>query len=134
MHSNQVNFAGTLCGVFCSNQNQFDPLKSSTFVNLNRTGRLSFSTGVGVDPVINNDYTLTVLEAMDTISVGGITAPNTTFALITNQTAPFNVDPFDGILGLGLQPRGWWASAIAQGLPREALRLRSHFSVPNLTL
>ena len=90
---------GTLCGQACANQVKFDPSKSSTFVDGGAEFSISFITGVGVDPVVDKDYTVDLRNGSDTVSVGGFTAPNTSLFLITNQTAKFSGDTFSGILG-----------------------------------
>lgn len=90
---------GTICGDACSNQVQFDASKSTTFIDGGENSSIAFSTGVGVDPVINNDYVLDLRSGRDTVSVGGISVKNLNLFLITNQTAQFNIDPFSGIQG-----------------------------------
>ena len=90
---------GTLCGQVCDNQLKFDPSKSSTFVDGGVESNASFITGVGVDPVINNDYVLDLRNATDTVTVGSFTVANADLFLITNQTKKFSIDPFSGILG-----------------------------------
>jgi hypothetical protein len=55
--------------------------------------------GVGVDPVINNDYVLRLRSGTDTVTVGGLTSRNVALNLITSQTPAFNIDPFSGIQG-----------------------------------
>ena len=90
---------GTLCGQACANQIKFDPSKSSTFVDGGAELSISFITGVGVDPVVDNDYTVDLRNGTDTVSVGGLTVTNTSLFLITNQTAKFSGDTFSGILG-----------------------------------
>jgi Eukaryotic aspartyl protease len=90
---------GTLCGQPCDNQIKFDPTKSSTFVDEGTQLSVSFITGVGVDPVVNNDYTLDLRNGSDTVRIAGFTLPNTSLFLITNQTAKFSGDTFSGIFG-----------------------------------
>jgi len=106
-----------LCGQACSNQVQFDPSKSSTFVDGGAQFEISFATGVGVDPVINNDYVLDLRNATDTVSVGGLSAADIELFLITNQTAKFNIDPFSGIQGMSAVAQGIFAALVQQGLP-----------------
>ncbi|KAJ6500082.1 aspartic peptidase domain-containing protein [Mycena vitilis] len=72
---------------------------------------------VVVDPVINNDYRLTLRSGTDTVSVGGLSAPGTKLFLITNQTAKFGIDAFDGIQGMSARAQGFFASLVSQGLP-----------------
>ena len=88
-----------MCGKACSSQIQFDPSKSSTFVDGGPQVNIAFTTGIGVDPVVDNDYVLDLRGATDIVSVGGLSAANISIFLITNQTAKFNIDPFSGIQG-----------------------------------
>jgi hypothetical protein len=90
---------GTQCGDTCSNQIQFDTSKSSTFEDGGSTTSISFSTGVGVDPVENDDYKLTLRSGSDVVSVGSLDAGQVSLFTITDQTPKFNVDPFSGIQG-----------------------------------
>ncbi|GLB37625.1 putative peptidase A1 family protein [Lyophyllum shimeji] len=115
--SSSLEFASTLCGQACANQKQFDPSKSSTFVDGGRTSSITFATGVGVDPVVGSNYKLTLRSAIDTVSVGGLKANNVNLFLITNQTPTFNIDPFSGIQGMSATAQGFFASLISQGLP-----------------
>ncbi|KAG8854792.1 hypothetical protein FRB96_007321 [Tulasnella sp. 330] len=105
------------CGSDCSNQRQFDYTKSSTYKVTGRATEISFATGVGVDPVVNNDYVLDLLPITETIMVAGLTAPATGMYLITNQTSAFDRDQFDGIMGMGATASGFFASVVKQGLP-----------------
>lgn len=109
--------AGTACGTACSRQRQFVTSKSSTFVDGGRTSTITFGTGVGVDPVVGNNWQLSLRSSTDTVAVGGISVPKTSFFLITKQTPTFLPDPFDGIMGLGATAQGWFAGAVSQGLP-----------------
>lgn len=97
--SSTLEFASTLCAS-CSNPVLFDPDRSSTFRDGGRVSSITFATGVGVDPVVGANYRLTLRSAVDTVSVSGLTAPNTNLFLITDQTPTFNIDPFSGIQGL----------------------------------
>ncbi|KAF9002787.1 aspartic peptidase domain-containing protein [Cyathus striatus] len=115
--SSTLEFASTACGLECSNQVLFDPSKSKTFVDGGQSFNISFVTGSGVDPVVNNDYNLTIRNGTDTVSIGGHSALNTNVFLITHQTPKFDIDPFSGILGLGVIPQGFFGSLINQGLP-----------------
>ncbi|KAF8584027.1 acid protease [Ramaria rubella] len=100
---------GIQCGASCQNQHQFDFTKSSTFINTNMTGEIDFATGGGVEPI---------LEVVDTMTLLDISVPNTTFFLITNQTAGFFNYPYDGIVGLGFQPNtGIFAALKQNGFP-----------------
>lgn len=65
----------------------------------NQRSSISFATGVGVDPVVDNDYVLQLRSGTDTVSIGGITLPNISLFTITSQTPKFNIDPFIGIQG-----------------------------------
>ena len=135
VHRRSMIFSpGTLCGQACANQVKFDPFKSSTFVDGGAQFGISFITGVGVDPVVDEDYTLILRNGTDTVSVGGLTVANTSLFLITNQTAKFSRDTFSGILGnlkqrhdykkserlLGMganNATGLFGALIKQGLP-----------------
>ena len=88
-----------MCDKSCSNQVQFDPFKSSTFIDGGYEFYTSFGSGSGVDPVIDDDYTLFTRNATDTVSNGGHSATNISMYLITNQTAGFSIDPFSGTQG-----------------------------------
>ncbi|RDB24771.1 Pepsin A [Hypsizygus marmoreus] len=125
--SSSLEFASTLCGQACSQQIQFDPSKSSTFVDGGRVTSITFATGVGVDPVVGSNYKLTLRSGVDTVTVGGLKANSVNLFLITDQTPTFNVDPFSGIQGLSATAQGFFASLINQGLPS----LFSLFLTPN---
>jgi Eukaryotic aspartyl protease len=92
-------FQGTLCGEACSSQIQFNPSLSSSFVDGGSQFNLSFATGGGVDPVVDDDYALQLRNATDKVSVGDLPPVDIELFLITNQTSKFNIDPFSGILG-----------------------------------
>ncbi|EKM53998.1 uncharacterized protein PHACADRAFT_257547 [Phanerochaete carnosa HHB-10118-sp] len=115
--SQTLEFASTLCGSACANQVQFDPSESSTFVDGGSTGTITFATGVGVDPVVGNNWQLTLRNATDTVTVGGISVPDVSLFLITDQTPTFAPDPFSGIQGMGPIATGLFAGLEAQGLP-----------------
>ncbi|KAJ3480344.1 hypothetical protein NLI96_g8429 [Meripilus lineatus] len=115
--SSTLEFPSTACGSPCSNQKKFDPSKSSTFVDGGRTSTITFGTGVGVDPVIGNNWQLTLRSGRDTVSVGGLSVPAVSLFVITNQTPTFAPDPFDGIQGMSAQAQGFFAGLISQGLP-----------------
>jgi len=114
--SSTLEFSSTLCAA-CTNQVRFDSTRSSTFRDGGRTSSITFSTGVGVDPVIGANYKLTLRSATDTVSVGGLTAPGVSLFLITDQTPKFNIDPFSGIQGMSARAQGFFASLVNQGLP-----------------
>lgn len=114
--SSTLEFASTLCST-CTNQVRFNSSRSSTFRDGGTTSSITFSTGVGVDPVVGANYRLTLRSATDTVSVGGLTAPAVSLFLITAQTAKFNIDPFSGIQGMSARAQGFFASLVNQGLP-----------------
>lgn len=91
--------SGTLCGQACSGQVQFNPNISSTFIDGGSSSRIVFATGVGVDPVIGDNYALSLRTGKDTVSVGNLSVTGADVFLITDQTPKFNIDPFSGILG-----------------------------------
>ncbi|KAJ7072089.1 acid protease [Mycena amicta] len=113
--SSSLEFASTLCAA-CP-QVKFNSSKSSTFVDVGTTSTITFSTGVGVDPVVGANYRLTLRAARDTVSVGGLSAPATNLFLITNETPKFDIDPFSGIQGMSARAQGFFASLVSQGLP-----------------
>ncbi|KAF7321730.1 Pepsin A [Mycena kentingensis (nom. inval.)] len=113
--SSSLEFASTLCSNCV--QTKFDSTKSSTFVDLGTTSSITFSTGVGVDPVVGANYRLTLRGARDTVRIGNLSAPATSLFLITSQTPKFNIDPFSGIQGMGARAQGFFASLVNQGLP-----------------
>ncbi|KAJ8487421.1 hypothetical protein ONZ51_g4190 [Trametes cubensis] len=114
--SQTLEFASTDCSD-CTQPNKFDPSKSSTFKRGRQTTTLDFATGVGVDPVVNNDYVLTIRSATDTVTVGGTSLPDVSLFTIIDQTPKFNIDPFLGIQGMGSQAEGFFEALIRQGLP-----------------
>ena len=96
---------------------QFDSNKSSTFVDGGSETSITFGTGVGVDPVIGNNWQLALRSATDTVTVGGISVPDVSLFLITDQTPTFDPDPFSGIQGMSSVATGLFAGLEAQGLP-----------------
>jgi hypothetical protein len=64
-----------------------------------RTTTLTFATGVNTIPVSGTEYQLHLRSGTDTVAIGGVPVKSTSLWLITSQTAAFNVDPFDGIMG-----------------------------------
>ncbi|OBZ68172.1 putative vacuolar protease A [Grifola frondosa] len=115
--SQSLEFVSTQCGAPCAKQVAFNISKSSTFVDGGEETTLAFATGVGVDPVINNDYVLTVRSAQDVVSVGGLSAGLMDLFTIVNQTSAFDIDPFSGIQGMSSMAQGFFASLIEKGLP-----------------
>ncbi|OCH90752.1 acid protease [Obba rivulosa] len=116
---------GTECGAPCANQIAFDPSKSSTYVFGDDVSEFPFDTGVGVDPVINDDYVLLVRNGSDAVGIGPYTVPDMPLFTIINQTAAFQIDPFSGILGMSSDSRFFLGGLINQGLPR--IRIFSYF-------
>ncbi|KAI0823654.1 acid protease [Trametes gibbosa] len=114
--SETLEFATTDC-TSCTQLNKFDPSKSKTFVRGSHTATLSFATGVGVDPVVDDDYVLTLQSGTDTVTVGGVAAKNVSLFTIVEQTPKFNLDPFLGIQGMGSQAEGFFAAIVKTGLP-----------------
>ncbi|KAI8993007.1 acid protease [Trametes punicea] len=114
--SETLEFASTEC-TSCAQPNKFDPSKSSTYKRGNEVTTLDFATGVGVDPVVDDDYVLTVRNGTDTVTVGGVAVKDISLFTIINQTKAFNVDPFLGIQGMGSQAIGFFAALEKLGLP-----------------
>ncbi|KAF4620730.1 hypothetical protein D9613_001014 [Agrocybe pediades] len=99
-------------------QKKFNTTASTTFVDGNVTQTISFDTGEGVDPVIDNDYSLTLRAAKDTIGlVGGFQAKDIDVFLIVNQTEKFDIEPYSGIQGVGASAQGLFEVLVNQGLP-----------------
>jgi len=121
-----LEIPGTSCST-CSNQRKFDGTKSSTFTDQKNSSVITFDTGVGVDPVVGDNYQLNLDQVEDVVSVGGLSGGKIEFFLITKQTPTFDADPFDGIMGLGLQTGSFFQSLVGQGLPS----LFSLFLTPN---
>ncbi|TFY53142.1 hypothetical protein EVG20_g10247 [Dentipellis fragilis] len=117
---------GIQCQDACRAQRKFNYTASSTFVNLNKTDRLVFDTGGGVEP--SDIETLDVLSVKDSFSILGISAKDFEFYLITNQSSGFSPDPYDGIVGMGYQPTaGIFPAMRNAGLPAVfALYLTPH--------
>ena len=97
------NFPATNCTT-CSRQKKFDPTKSQTFIDVGRDSTVDFSSGTGVDPVINDEdsnsnYQMHLRQIRETVQIGGYTLSNFSMSLITSQTPTFDPDPFDGIVG-----------------------------------
>ena len=114
--STSLEFASTEC-TSCVQTGKFDGNKSSTYVRGSRVSTISFATGVGVDPVVNNDYVLTLRSGTDTITVGGVATPNVSLFTIINQTPKFNLEPFLGIQGMGPRAQGFFLALTRAGLP-----------------
>ncbi|KAJ7054480.1 acid protease [Mycena amicta] len=93
----------------CVDDVKFDYESSSTFVDKKTTSSITFSTGVGVDPVIGSNYRF--------VTVGNLTAKNVAMFLITSETAKFAIDPFSGIQGMGADAEGFFACAHQAGSP-----------------
>ncbi|KAF8145430.1 acid protease [Mycena galopus ATCC 62051] len=92
---------GTACGAACANQRQFNSSASSTFQDEGYSTTITFGTGVGVDPVVGDNWEMSLSFVADALTIADLSIPFGGFYLITNQTATFLPDPFDDILGLG---------------------------------
>ncbi|KAF8589868.1 acid protease [Ramaria rubella] len=111
-----IEIPGIMCALPCNNQRQFDYTTSSTFVDLKETATIHFETAGGVQP--GNTESIDVLKVADTMMLIGIPVPHTEFYLITNQTAGFIPNPYDGIVGLGYEPNSSIYTALRKkGLP-----------------
>ncbi|KAM0258943.1 hypothetical protein ACHAQJ_003599 [Trichoderma viride] len=82
-------------------QHRFASEDSETFTSLNGSFRIAYSTGTGVSA--SGNVELEGLVVRDVVDVAGLRVENFQFGLITNQSAAFGVDPFDGIVGMGFQ-------------------------------
>ncbi|KAJ7586022.1 acid protease [Mycena floridula] len=129
--SPDLEIPGKNCTDACANQNLFDFDQSSTFlVTDDGSGSfIEFATGVDATPFGIEEWSMTLVQVADTVSVAGFSVPNVTFFLISNQSQPFFDDPFDGILGLFSSPGSFFQGLIDQGLPA----LVSFYITPNAT-
>jgi hypothetical protein len=82
-------------------QHRFASENSETFTSLNGSFIIAYSTGTGVSASGNVEIEGVVVR--DVVDVAGLRVENFQFGLITNQSAAFGVDPFDGIVGMGFQ-------------------------------
>ncbi|KIJ52356.1 hypothetical protein M422DRAFT_243150 [Sphaerobolus stellatus SS14] len=66
-----------------------------------------------------DNWVMIIQKSKETVSLGGLQAKNTTFWLITNQTATFAPDPFDRIMGLSstLEEGTFFSNIVNQELP-----------------
>lgn len=113
----------------CSNQRRFDPSLSSTFEDTGDGIYIQFGTGVGVEPVQGDEWVVVTETVKETVTVGGLSAPETIVELITMQSPAFAPDPFDGIVGLAAEQGSFMSSLVQQGLdPLFALHLADHTS------
>ncbi|KAF8322233.1 acid protease, partial [Clavulina sp. PMI_390] len=107
----------------CGTQNRFDPSASSTFYSYGANSTETFGTGGGVDPNDADAQTYTLFQSRDMVSIAGLPAVVGNFSLITNETAGFVNDPYDGIVGMaygdgvGYGGPGIFQSLVASGLP-----------------
>ncbi|RDB24648.1 putative vacuolar protease A [Hypsizygus marmoreus] len=105
----------------CSNQQIFDWDKSSTYKYIDNGDGLwlQFATGTGVTPVNSTDpdWTMTMWQVSDTVSVGGLPVLDVPFYLIDFQSPAFSADPFDGIMGLGTAPESFFGKLVESGFP-----------------
>ncbi|KAJ7576387.1 acid protease [Mycena floridula] len=120
--SPDLEIPGKNCTTACANQNTFDSDKSSTFQILTSGDNAglspeSFITGGDATPLGIKEWSMDLLGVSDTVAAGGLSVPNVTFFLIQNQSQPFSVDPYDGILGLLSSPGSFLQGLIDQGLP-----------------
>ncbi|KAJ7586100.1 acid protease [Mycena floridula] len=129
--SPDLEIPGKNCTDACANQNLFDFDQSSTFlVTDDGNGTfIEFATGGDATPFGIEEWSMTLVQVADTISVAGLSVPNVTFFLISNQSQPFSADPYDGILGLFSSPGSFFQGLIDQGLPA----LVSFYITPNAT-
>ncbi|KAH9941985.1 acid protease [Amylocystis lapponica] len=125
--SSTLEFASTLCSA-CFNQTRFDPNASSTYVDGGYQTTITFETGGNASVAQGDEYQITLRNATDTVSVGGLTASDVPLYLFVNQTSAFDSIPYSGILGettsssdslvgLASEPDGYWAAVIKEGLP-----------------
>ncbi|KAJ7909451.1 acid protease [Mycena leptocephala] len=119
--SGELVIPGTNCTTSCANQKKFDPTQSSTFKPNAGDGIFeeSFLTGGDASPWGLKDWSMSLVEVSDTMTVGGLSVSDVSFLLIQNQSQPFSEDPYDGILGLSTtsSATSFFQGLITQGLP-----------------
>ncbi|KAI0344663.1 acid protease [Trametopsis cervina] len=114
-----LEITSTDCTTSCASQTKFSKSLSTSFIDTSagQSSVLTFGTGVGVDPVVGDNWQLTLRAARDTVAVGGIGVRNVSMFLIEGQTETFAGDPFDGIQGMSPSADGLFAGLVDQGLP-----------------
>ncbi|KAF7328800.1 putative vacuolar protease A [Mycena venus] len=93
--SDELVIPGTNCTTSCANQKKFDPTQSSTF-KLNTGDGIfeeSFLTGGDASPWGLKDWSMSLIEVSDTMTVGGLSVSNVSFLLIQNQSQ-YICEPF----------------------------------------
>lgn len=132
--SGTLEFASSECDSSCDNQVRFDVNASSTYVDGGDKTTIYFGTGIGVTPVVGDNTAMSGISGTDTVTVGGLTAPDAPLWIITNQTAAFETDPYSGIqggylmsillfpklmvrAGMSSQAMGFFAVLVTLGLP-----------------
>ncbi|KAF9529049.1 acid protease [Crepidotus variabilis] len=101
----------------CTNKILFDPTRSTTFIDGGEEHNISFATGIGVDPVKDDNYEITVRSAFDTLWVEDLSVANLSFNIITSLPPTFASAPFSGIHGMSAVAEGLFSGLIMQGLP-----------------
>ncbi|CAG8450950.1 8099_t:CDS:2 [Ambispora leptoticha] len=117
--SSDLWVASVFCAkAMCDGHNLYDPHKSSTYHDLKTKWDMRYLDGSNVNGFL----------AKDTLQVGSIEIHDQIFALATNQTAEFQKDVVDGVIGLGLNTntriegvKTPLDNMIDQGLIKEAL-------------
>ncbi|KAI8394227.1 syncephapepsin precursor [Radiomyces spectabilis] len=89
--SSDMWFASTLCSTCSSTQTKFDPSKSSTYQQDGRPWSISYGDGSTASGVIGYDV----------VDLGGLKINKQAIELAKKESAAFQSDPIDGLLGLG---------------------------------
>ncbi|KAJ7855863.1 aspartic peptidase domain-containing protein [Mycena leptocephala] len=82
--SDELVIPGTNCTTSCANQKKFDPTQSSTFKPDAGDGIFeeSFLTGGDASPWGLKDWSMSLVEVSDTMTVGGLSVSDVSFLLI----------------------------------------------------
>lgn len=92
----------------CGNDALFDPAQSTSFSSLPGSGEytlLEYSTAATSVPISDNDAANCTIVT-DVVRLHGLKSPEQTFYLCNLYPSSFENVPMDGILGLGISPRG----------------------------
>ncbi|KAI0712467.1 acid protease [Earliella scabrosa] len=99
----------------CGQHNKYDPKKSSQSKKQRGTFQISYGDG---STASGSPYT-------DTVSVGGVTVTRQTFAAVTRESAEFQSQVIDGLMGMGLPALSnlrkdpFFSTAVKQGAVKE---------------
>ncbi|KAG0166134.1 hypothetical protein DFQ28_009043 [Apophysomyces sp. BC1034] len=89
--SSDLWIASTLCQNCGSNQNRYDPNRSSSYQRDGRTWRIGYGDGSQASGILGTD----------TVNLGGLAIRGQTIELAQQESSQFQSGPMDGLLGLG---------------------------------